>query len=277
MDKSLLQCVLDEFEQWEKASPNLVNKGFGIVTKPVAFAVRPLMKKIAPLLEGVVSKTNEYIASAMNSVSGRAADLEGMDAAGFEAWFAKADREADKWKLAGVGSLAVEGGATGAGGLVLLLVDIPASFGLILGFANKIALTYGLPIKSEEVQIAILNAICAGSANNLKEKASATAALKSAGKMWKTASWKHLYSQSVDNVLSTEAVIVAVREFLKRIGINITNRKVSQVIPAVLGAAAGAAINCAWAADALEAVRQFSRKRAAEMYCNPKQCDITHG
>ncbi|MCL2220641.1 MAG: EcsC family protein [Chitinispirillia bacterium] len=266
MDKSLLETVLHDFEHWENSSPHPINVGLGLVTKPVAFALNPLMSKLAPLLEGVVSKANEYISAAVDSVSNKTPGFDAADAKSFEEWFARANKEAENWKLAGVGSLTVEGGATGAGGMALLLVDIPASFSLILGFANKIALTYGLPIKSEQVQIAILNAVCAGTANTLKDKTAAIHGLKNAEKILRTSNWKHIYSQSIDNVLSTEGIIVAVREFLKKMGINITSRKAPQVIPAVIGAAAGATINCAWAADALEAVRQFSRKWAVETY-----------
>jgi hypothetical protein len=262
----LVDTVNADFENWENTPPNLVTRGMGKITAPLATVLNPIMDKIAPLLEGVVSKTNDFIASAINDVSGEFPDFGNMDAQSFEEWFEKTDKSASDWKLAGIASMTAEGGATGIGGATLLLVDIPASFGLILGFANKIALTYGLPVKTEETQTAILKAICAGSANNLKEKTAAIVAIKQTEQVLQQ-TWKHIYSQTADNVISTEKLIVVVREFLKKIGINVTKRKAGQIL-VIIGGIMGAATNCAWASDALEAVRQCSRKWAVEKYCS---------
>jgi len=260
---SKLQETIElEYAEWEKILPNVVNRGLGFVSKPLEIVLKPIMGKVAPLLEGVVGKTNEYIADAVKYVSDDLPDIENMDEKSFEEWFERADKSASNWKTAGIAAMAAEGGGTGAGGIALLLVDIPAAFGLILGFSNKIALTYGLPIKTIEVQEAILLSIGAGSANNLKEKAAAILALKQAEKTLQM-SWKRIYLQAADNI--SARAIVLLRDFLQKLGIKITKRKAAQIIPAV-GALTGAAINGAWAADALEAVRQFSRKKIIQIY-----------
>jgi hypothetical protein len=261
----LLITVNREYDAWEKSPPNIINKGLGVITAPVDYLLRPLMKKIAPLLEGVVSGANNYIASAVESVSSKIPDFENLDERRFSNWFTDADVSAKNWKTAGIAAMATEGGALGAGGIFLILADIPASFGIIMTFANKIALSYGLPIKTEETQIAILKAVSAGSANNIREKASAAFALRATGKTLQEKTWRQIYNLSVDNVLSTEKLIVAVREILKKLGITITEKKASQLLPAI-GAAVGAGINAAWAADALEAVRQYARQWAVENY-----------
>ena len=261
--------VQEDFEQWENQPPNLVNRGLNKITAPVALVLSPVMKKIAPLLEEVVSGANDIAASAVGKISDEIPDIENLDKKSFEEWFEKADNSARKYKSLGIASLSAEGGATGAGGVTLLLVDIPASFGLILGFANKIAFTYGLPIKSEDIQIAILQAITAGSADNLKEKVQIVLALKQTEKTL-SMSWKKIYQQSLDNILSTAQIIIVVREFLKKIGINVSKRKASQIIP-IIGGVSGAVINGAWASDALEAVRQFSRNWIVQKYFSKQQ------
>jgi len=266
----LFASVRREYDAWEKSPPNIINKSIGTLTAPVAYVLRPIMKKIAPLLEGVISGANNYIASAVESVSGKDFDFENMDEIRFSKWFTEADVSAKNWKTAGLAAMATEGGALGAGGIFLILADIPASFGIIMAFANKIALSYGLPIKTEETQIAILKAVSAGSANNIKEKAAAAFTLRATGKTLQEKTWQQIYKMSVDNILSTEKIIVVVRELLRKLGITITEKKASQLIPA-LGAAMGAGINAAWAADALEAVRQYARQWTVENYIKHKR------
>jgi hypothetical protein len=260
----LFATVQNEFNDWSGTPPNLINRGLGAITKPIAIILNPVMDKLAPAMEGIMSGMNNFIASAIDDVSANAPDLEKMDEESFKKWFEAADVSAKNWKTTGISLLGVEGGTAGLGGIALVLVEIPASFGTIMGIANKIALTYGLPIKTEECQIAILNAITAGSANTLKEKAAAVANLKMLQKALDQ-TWKQMYKVAADNVFSIEAVIVAVREALKKIGINITHRKAGQIIPGI-GAATGAIINAAWAADALESVRQYARLSVVEKY-----------
>jgi hypothetical protein len=266
----LLANVRREYDAWERSPPNIINKGIGTLTAPVAYVLNPIMKKVAPLLEGVISGANNYIASAVEGFSGKVPEFENMDEIQYFKWFTDADVSAKNWKTAGIAAMATEGGALGAGGIFLILADIPASFGVIMAFANKIALSYGLPIRTEEAQIAILKAVSAGSANNIKEKASAAFTLRATGKTLQEKTWQQIYKLSVDNIISTEKLIVVAREILKKLGITITEKKASQLLPAI-GAAIGAGINAAWAADALEAVRQYARQWAAESYVKHKK------
>jgi hypothetical protein len=261
----LLANVRREYDAWEKTPPNIINKTIGALTAPVAYLLNPVMKRAAPLLEGVISGANNYIAAAIDAVSGKIPVFEDMDEKNFSEWFTEADINARNWRTAGLAAMATEGGALGAGGVFLILADIPVSFGIIMGFANKIALSYGLPIKTEEIQIAILKAISAGTANNIKEKAAAAYTMRVTDKTLQEETWQQMYKMSLDNVLSTEKLIAAVREILKKMGVTITKKKATQLLPA-LGAAMGAGINAAWAADALEAVRQYSRQWAVENY-----------
>jgi hypothetical protein len=264
----LLARVNREFEDWEKKPPNFVTKGMGKITAPIDFVLGPITKKIAPAFEKVVSGLNNLIASALKDGPDTVPEFENMDEKEFSEWFTKADISAKNWRTGGILAMGAEG-LMGAGGLFLIIPDIAAAFGGILLFANKIALSYGLPIKAEETQIAILQAISAGSANNVKDKASAVYTLKITGKTLQK-SWKQIYKTAADNVLSIEKVIMVVRELLKKIGINITKKKAMQLIPAI-GAGVGIATNAAWATGALEAVRQYSRQWAVENYVSARR------
>jgi hypothetical protein len=262
----LQEIVQNEYTQWENTPPSVVNEGLGYISKPLEFVLRPIMNKVAPRLEGVVSKTNKYIADAIEKVSDKTPDFENMDEKSFKEWFAKADKSASIWKALGFASMTAEGAGTGVGGFAFLLIDIPVAFGLILGFSNKIALTYGLPIEIEDIQKEILQSILVGSESNLNDKMASAIALKQTQKTLKM-SWKKIYELAADNaIVNINAKMVAtVREFLQKLGVKITHKKANQSIP-VLAAGIGAAINGAWASDALEAVRQYSRKWIVEKY-----------
>jgi len=262
--------VQKEYEEWESTPPNVVTRGLGKLTAPISHHLNSVMKKIVSPLEGVVRKTNEFIADAVKHFSGEMPNFENMDEKSFEEWFSKADKSANDWKTGGIAFITSEGAITGVGGIETLLIDIPAVFLLILSFSNKIALTYGFPINTLDAQMDILNAIYAGSANNLEEKVAAISVIKQT-KMTLKLPWKMIDRIAADEVtgkletIATAKMIVAIREFLTKFGITITKRKAGQIVP-IIGAISGMAINYAWASDAMEAVRQNSRKWIIDTY-----------
>jgi type III secretion system FlhB-like substrate exporter len=276
----LLEKVVNEYQEWENTSPNIINRGIGKISDKIVNTIADskiiressvkekipafVEKKILPALKGVILSTNNFVSSAIDSVSKETPNFADFDEKHFKKWFENADFSAKNWKALGIAAMGATGGVSGVGGTLFLVGEIPASFVTIFGFANKIALTYGLPIKTEEIQMIIISAISVGSATNLKDKISAVAALKTLEKSLRQ-TWKKIYIIAADNIFSPERVIKVVREFLKKMGINITKKKANQIIP-VLSAGIGASINAAWAADALEAVRQYSRKWIVERY-----------
>jgi hypothetical protein len=258
--------VNQEFEKWKKNPPNAVQRGMGFVFKPVEFLIKPFCNAAAPLLEGVLKGANNFISDTLQKWSGEMIDIVALSEDEFITWLKHADINAKNWITGGISALTAEGAGTGLGGLALIAVDIPASFGLILGFANKITLTYQLDITDEEVQILILKAISAGSETSVNGKLSSASTIKAVSNIITKQTWKSMEQaplKSLPNLIAT------IRALLKRLGINITKRKAGQLIPAI-GAITGGVINGSWAAVALEAVRQCARVSIVECYYSKK-------
>ncbi len=259
---NLKKSIDQEFAKWKNSPPNLVQRGTGFLFKPVEILIKPFIKIITPLFEGVLKGLNHFIASAIKETSNEILDIDNMSENEFEAWLKKQDSVSRKQISVGIALITAEGAATGLGGATLLAVDIPASFGLILGFANKIALTYQLDITDENVQVEIMKAISAGSETSVEGKASAVATLKTTANIINKQTWKSMGTATKGTI---PHFIITIRAFLKKLGVNVTKRKAAQLIP-VLGAVSGGVINGSWAADALEAVRQYARKSTSDLY-----------
>lgn len=264
------EVIDNEFDNWKSTPPNMIQRGTGFVTKPIEYLLSPFIDKVTPLFEGVFTGSNNYIASALKSRSNDILDINELEPIEFENWFKEQDVKAKNFVTAGIASLTAEGGLTGLGGFALLAVDIPASFGLILGCANKIALLYQLDITDENVQVEVLKAISAGSETSIEGKTSAIATLKVASNIISKQTWKSM-GQAAKS--SMPGAIFAIRAFLKKLGVNVTKRKAAQLIP-VVGAVSGAVINGSWASDSLEAVRQYSRKSIADNFYEGTVIDV---
>ena len=254
--------VRKDFEKWRNTPPNLIQRGMGTVFTPVEFLLRPFVNAAAPLLEGVVKGANNFIADTIQKFSGELVDVNEFSELEFKEWIKRADIAAMNWVTGGIAALTAEGVATGLGGFKLLAVDIPASFGLIISYANKIALTYQLDITDEEVQVELIKAISAGSETSAKGKLSSTASLRTVSNIIAKQSWKSMEKAPAK---SLPKLIFTIRALVKKLGYNITKRKAAQLVP-IIGGVTGGAINGSWAADALEAVRQFSRMSVTETY-----------
>ncbi len=269
-----LTGVEDEFEKWKNTPPNIVQRGIGVITKPVEFLLRPFIDKIAPLLENSIMSINDYLSKAIIKLSKKDTDIfidvESISEKDFEVWLREKDKTTKHLVAGGVTALTVEGAGTGLGGFALIAVDIPASFGLILTFANMIALSYELDIYDEEIQEEIIKAITIGSETTIKGKLQAMATMRIALKTIKTTTWKAVAKAPVK---SLPGLGVAIRSFLKKMGLNLTKRKATQLIPG-LGAIAGALINGSWGLDSLEAVRHISRNMIIQAYKNEQNTDF---
>lgn len=265
--------VEEEFEKWKKSPPNIVQAGTGFITRPVEFLLRPFIDKIALLLENSIMSINDYLSKAIINLSKKDTeifiDVESISEKDFEEWLMEKDKTTKHLVAGGVSALTVEGAGTGLGGFALIAVDIPASFGLILTFANMIALTYELDIYDEVIQEEIIKAITVGSETTIEGKIQAMATLRIALKTIKTTTWKAMAKAPAK---SMPGLIAAIRAFLKKMGINLTKRKATQLIPG-FGAIAGALINGSWGLDSLEAVRQISRNIIIQAYKNEQNTD----
>ena len=261
-----LTYVQQDFEKWKNTPPNAIQRGTGIITKPVEFALKPFIEKISPLLENTLMSLNDYLAKAIQKFNKEEdkefIDLQSVSREEFEEWLRKKDKITKQLVTSGVAALTTEGAGTGLGGFALIAVDIPASFGLILTFANLIALNYELDIYAEEIQEELIKSITVGSETTIEGKLEAMTTLKMALKCINTTTWKAMAKAPAK---SMPGLIIAVKSFLKKMGVNLTKRKAAQLIPG-LGAVAGGVINASWGLDALEAVRQIMRNLIVQAY-----------
>ncbi len=259
-----LKYLRREFYSWKVAPPNLMQRSVGILTSPIGLLVSPFVKSATPLLEKALRNSNKYISEAIYGYSNKIITISDLSEEEFRNWLKESDRKAKKWLNAGIATAAAEGASTGLGGFALLAVDIPVSFGIILAYSNKIALTYQINITTEEAQLEILRAISAGSETSVKGKIDSISKMKVISNIITKSTWKSVEKAPVS---SLPGIILLVRNILKKMGINISERKAAQLIP-IISAVSGGAINAAWASDALEAVRQYSRISVAEAYFN---------
>lgn len=254
------QTVQAEFDVWKAAPPNLIQAGAGKLSRPLEIFLEPVASRIAPFLESAIRSLNGMIAGVVKERSGEAADVAGLEPPGFQTWIIEQDRTAKNWVTGGIAALSASGAGTGLGGFTMIAVDIPASFGLILAFANKIALTYQLDVTDPEIQSGIIRSIAAGSEASAEDKAVAVGTVRLVSRVLTKNAWKNLSATGMPGL------VTVVQNTIQKLAGSLAQRKAAQMIP-VAGAVAGGLINGAWAADALESVRQFARMSVVDTYC----------
>ena len=152
-----------------------------------------------------------------------------------------------KWAIGFAGS---EGFATGLGGTATMVADVGAVIVLAFRTIHKIAMCYGYEVKSAEDKEFVLNILSVSGANDMKEKKEALLALKS----------DFLQKKIIEEVLMSNLV----KKVAKQLGINLTKRKLMQIMP-IIGAGIGAAVNASYINDiAWTARRSYQLKWLAD-------------
>jgi len=251
-----------EFEEWKSREPGTIEKVSGFVGKPVEVVIQPFIEKIGPLLEDVLKNSNKFISEAVQNNHEEMKDVTKFTPDEFVEWHKSADEATDSLVKAGIATLSAEGAVGGFLGFNALLAEVPVSFGTILAFANKIAATYHLDITNEDTQVEILKAITAGSSSSLDAKNETTSTFTTSNIIIQKASWGSI---AKGDMYTANAVVQVVRQILKALGISISRRKATQFLPG-LGAITGGVINGAWANEALNAVREYSRYSVSLKY-----------
>ena len=251
-----------EFDEWKNREPGTIEKISGFVGKPVEMVIQPFIEKIGPLLEDVLKNSNKYIAEAIQNSHEPPIDITKFTPDEFVEWHKKADSDSDTLIKAGITALSAEGAVGGFLGFNALLAEVPVSFGTIIAFANKIAVTYHLDVSNEATQVEILKAITAGSSSTIESKTEATSTFSISNIIIQKTSWGSIAS---GNLYGANSVILTVRQLLKTLGIGISKRKATQFLPG-LGAVTGGVINGAWANESLNGVREYCRYTVTQKY-----------
>jgi uncharacterized protein (DUF697 family) len=159
-----------------------------------------------------------------------------------------------------VGYAVVEGGATGAVGLPGIAADIPAIVAIALRTIRGIGTCYGYRPEADGEREFAFGILSAAGANSLEEKASALLFLRELQVTVLSQSFATIGEKAAGHTLRREAAIIAIRNLARQLGVNLTKRKMLQVIP-VAGAMIGASVNGVFIDDVAWAARRSYQER----------------
>jgi uncharacterized protein (DUF697 family) len=159
-----------------------------------------------------------------------------------------------------IGLASAEGVGSGVWGIYGLVMDIPFIITFALRTIHKIGLCYGYQSKDEKGRQFVLALLSAAGANTVTEKAEAIKILRAIDVMIAKQTLKTLTEKAVEQQLVKEAVLISIENVGKRLGLNITERKVLQAIP-VIGAAVGGSVNAWFINDVAWAARRAFQER----------------
>lgn len=249
---------LEQIREWRSEEPSVVSKSIGAVMSPIAWLLGKVVPSSATRAALDVSSrtaawltdTNDIVREAGVKALG---DLKTHD-------LKKSDELANSVHNWAIGLASIEGGVTGATGLVGLAVDIPAIVILALRTASKIGACYGFEAQSRSDRDFLLGILSASSANDMKEKLRALVVLHSVEVMLTKNTWESIARTAVHQQMGHEAGIIAVKSLARQLGINLTKRKALQAIP-VVGAVVGASVNYCFINDVSWAARRAFQER----------------
>jgi hypothetical protein len=159
-----------------------------------------------------------------------------------------------------VGLAAAEGVGSGFGGILGLALDIPFIITFALRTIHKIGLCYGYQAKDEKGRHFVLALLSVAGANTAGEKAEAIKILRAIDLMVAKRTLKTVAEKAVLRQLSKEAALISMEKLSGQMGINLTERKVLQAIPAI-GATVGGSVNGWFLNDVSWAARRAFQER----------------
>jgi uncharacterized protein (DUF697 family) len=198
----------------------------------LATLVQPLIEKSVEGADWLAQKT---VASAEVSLS----DLETLDSL------------ADSTHNRAIAAASALGGAAGVAGLPGLAADIAGIVTLAMRTVRQVGACYGHNDMSQEDVMKIVSMATGGSQ---REKMITLVGLRQAHTMASKTTFKAMATAGPQGL-----AILAVREFAKSVGVNLTKRKILQIIPLV-GAAVGLAMNAAYMRDIGWTARRYFQR-----------------
>ena len=251
----------NEYEQiikWQNEEPSVVSQTINGVLKPVSWligkivppkAIQGALTAFDGLAELLTDSNDIKRDGGVDNVEElRIKDLQLSD---------KLANEVHNWAC---GIAAVEGAGTGALGLPGLIADIPSLITMSLRVIHKIGLCYGYDCITQTDKQFVYSILSAAGSNSVKEKAASISNLQAINKIIAGETWKKMAEKATENKFGIEALILAIKQLAKQLGINITRRKALQAIP-IIGAGVGAALNIAFINDVAWAARRAYQER----------------
>lgn len=262
-NKDYIEKVKDEVNEWENKEPGYLTKVSDFVLYPVQKVADTLvpevvMKTVVASVEGClkglffgasytmskdsvlqkIKEENSELTTIQNVRNSN--DLESMDKVAYHYW---------NWNLS---YAFTQGVTTGSMGLPGLAANIPALFTIVFRMMQQISLSYGYDPDKLEEKLFILNVLSVASSADMKAKQATMLYLKQIQVQLLKKTWKKLAEE--------KALVFTIKEFAKKIGIQITKRKAIQMVP-VIGAVIGGVFDSAFCNDVGCAAVMAYRKR----------------
>lgn len=244
--------------KWKNALPSVTERAIGVVFRPLGWIVGRLVPPSA--IEGGL-RAADWLAQQTISEERIFAELGAKDGENVRQRPLRVlDEAAERFHRWAIGYGVAEGAAAGAAGLWGLAVDIPSLITLTLRTVRGIGACYGFTSESEVEREFVLGVLAAASANSVAEKTSALLLLRQIEVTLLRNTFKAMAAKAAEQTLSREAAIIALRDLARQLGINLTKRKMLQVVP-IAGAAIGGAVNWKFMDDVAWAARRAYQER----------------
>lgn len=154
-----------------------------------------------------------------------------------------------------IGVAAAEGGALGACGLPGMALDLPAIITLAMRCIQMSALCYGIDLNLLGGKKIAFQILAMSGSNSVQEKMTAQAALRSIQVNLSRETFRKMAIKATENTFSTQSAILTARNLARQLGVNLTKRKMVQMVP-VIGAGIGAAVNAWYIAEVSESAKR---------------------
>lgn len=263
MDEKYWENAKAEIQKWETSGPGYLARAGDLILWPAQTTAELLIphgiqdaigKAIVGVLSGLTdaaawSFDANTVQARVNECSKKTSDeLRAGDAAAKHFW---------NWNIS---HATVEGIGTGALGWWGLPADIPALFMISLRSIQQIGKCYGYDTSSESEKEYVLQVLRTGSTGDIKAKVEFLIVLKQVEQVLLRVTWKKMGQELANKQISKLAVLAAVRQFAKSLGVQITKRKALQTIP-VVGALVGGTFNGVFLNDVGHAAYISYRRR----------------
>ena len=268
-DKEYISKVRNEINKWEEESPGFLSSISDLILYPAQKAAElmipdSVLKTISKATEGCLNALlwgADYTFSdegVLTTVRERNNSLINLKAVYDSDDLESMDLAADSYWNQNLVAAIVQGGVTGAVGLLGLAANLPALYTVVFRCIQQIALCYGFDTSKDEEKVFILGVLSIASTSDVASKQAAMVFMRQIQVDIAKKTWKKLAEEG-----GRAAIGPLVKQAAKTIGVNITKRKALMLIPAI-GALVGASFDAMYLQDIARAAKNCYRKRKIE-------------
>lgn len=245
-------------EEWKNEKPPAILSAFGIVMFPISLLIQTFVprKAIRRAISGTSWAAERFADEGDVMRKGGVSEIDALRTKDLKL----SDKLANEVHNWAIGIASAEGVGSGFCGIYGLMLDIPFIITFALRTIHKIGLCYGYKNNDEKGKQFVLVLLSAASANTASERADAVKMLRVIDIMIAKQTLRTVAEKVVEQQLAKETVILSMKNLGRQLGINITERKVLQAIPAI-GAVVGASVNGWFINDVGWAARRAFQER----------------